>query len=102
MNWYNYIACLFTGMFIANAIPHFIYGVSGDKFPIPFSKPPGRGLSSPIVNVLWALLNFIAGYLFYLMGKISEGNVWALGIFFLGFAFISIFSSKIFANKLDQ
>ena len=102
MNWYNYIACFFAGMFIANAIPHFIHGVSGNKFPTPFAKPPGKGLSSPTVNVLWALLNFIIGYLFYWAGKISAGNVWALIIFFLGIAFISIFSSKVFANKLAQ
>ena len=102
MNWYNYVACFFAGMFIANAIPHFIYGISGDKFPTPFSNPPGKGLSSPTVNVLWALLNLVIGYLFYWTGKISEGNVWALVIFFIGFALISIFSSKVFANKLTQ
>jgi hypothetical protein len=102
MNWYNYIECLFAGMFIANALPHFVKGVSGDKFPTPFSKPPGKGLSSPTVNVLWALLNFIIGYLFYLIGKISIGNIGTLIIFFIGFAFISIFSSKIFTDKMTQ
>jgi len=102
MNWYNYIACFLAGVFIVNAIPHFIHGISGNKFPTPFSKPPGKGLSSPIVNVLWALLNFVVGYLFYWAGKISAGNVWTLIIFFTGIAFISIFSSKVFANKMNQ
>ena len=102
MNWYNYIACFFAGIFIANAIPHFINGVSGNKFPTPFSKPPGKGLSSPTVNVLWALLNLLVGYILYLAGNISEGNVWTLVIFFIGIAFISIFSSKGFANKMTQ
>ena len=89
-------------MFIANAMPHFIHGVSGNKFPTPFSKPSGRGLSSPTLNVLWALLNLIVGYLLCWVGKISEGNVWALVIFFIGFALISIFSSKVFANKMTK
>jgi Zn-dependent protease with chaperone function len=89
-------------MFIANALPHFIHGISGNKFPTPFSKPPGKGLSSPTVNVLWALLNLVIGYLFYWTGKISTGNIWTLIIFFIGFAFISIFSSKAFANKMTQ
>jgi hypothetical protein len=89
-------------MFIVNAIPHFIHGVSGNKFPTPFAKPSGRGLSSPLVNVLWALLNLIIGYLLYWTGKISEGNVWALVIFFIGFALMSIFSSKVFANKMTK
>jgi hypothetical protein len=102
MNWYNYIACFFAGIFIANAIPHFINGISGNKFPTPFSKPPGKGLSSPTVNVLWALLNLVIGYLFYWASKILEGNVWALIIFFIGIAITSIFSSKVFANKITQ
>jgi hypothetical protein len=102
MNWYNYIACFFAGVFLANTIPHFINGISGNKFPTPFSKPPGKGLSSPTVNVLWALLNLVIGYLFYWAGKISEGNVCTIIIFFLGIAFISIMSSKGFANKMTQ
>ena len=53
MNWYNYLACFFAGMFLANAVPHYVQGVSGDRFPSPFSKPPGKGLSSATVNVLW-------------------------------------------------
>jgi hypothetical protein len=36
--------------------------ISGDPFPTPFAKPPGKGLSSPIVNVWWSLLNAVVGY----------------------------------------
>ncbi len=50
MEWYNYIADFFAGAFLANFVPHFIYGVSGDKFPTPFAKPPGQGLSSATTN----------------------------------------------------
>jgi len=48
MKWYNYVACFFAGVFLANVVPHFIHGVSGDSFPTPFANPPGKGLSSPI------------------------------------------------------
>ena len=34
----------------------------GRPFPSPFAKPPGRGLSSPSVNVLWGLFNFVVAY----------------------------------------
>ena len=51
MNWYDYIACFFAGMFLANVVPHFVHGISGDRFPTPFAHPPGKGLSSPTVNV---------------------------------------------------
>jgi len=52
VNWYEYVACFFAGMFLANVVPHFIHGISGDRFPTPFARPPGRGLSSPTVNVV--------------------------------------------------
>ena len=52
MNWYNYIACFFAGMFPANFLPHFVYGISADRFPTPFAHPPGKGLSSSTVNVV--------------------------------------------------
>jgi hypothetical protein len=81
MNWYNYFASFFAGMFLANTVPHFVHGISGDRFPTPFAKPPGRGLSSPTVNVLWALLNLVAGYFLFRTGKIWSGNMPALVVF---------------------
>jgi small-conductance mechanosensitive channel len=99
MAWYLYIASFFAGIFLANAIPHFVQGVSGNKFPTPFSKPPGRGLSSPTVNVLWALINFLVGYLLFRVGQVDSGNMFSLVIFFIGIAAISIFSGINFQKK---
>jgi hypothetical protein len=99
MPWYLYIASFFAGIFLANAIPHFVQGVSGNKFPSPFSKPPGRGLSSPTVNVLWALFNFVVGYLLLQIGQVSSDNTLSLIVFFVGVAAISIFSSINFQKK---
>ena len=65
-----YLCAFFAGLFLANAVPHFVHGISGDPFPTPFAKPPGKGLSSPTVNVLWALLNLILGYILLRMGKV--------------------------------
>ncbi len=42
MHWYSYVGCFFAGMFLANAVPHFVHGISGDPFPTPFAKPPGK------------------------------------------------------------
>src|SRR5580704_190389 len=63
MPWYTYIAYFFGGAFLVNAIPHFVSGVTGRPFPSPFAKPPGKGLSSPVVNVLWGAFNFAIAYL---------------------------------------
>ena len=99
MAWYLYIASFFAGIFLANAIPHFVQGVSGNKFPSPFAKPPGRGLSSATVNVVWALFNFLIGYLFLRIGQVNSDNMLSLVVFFIGVAAISIMSSVNFQKK---
>lgn len=63
MRWYHYVAYFFGGAFLANAIPHFVNGVSGNPFQSPFASPPGEGLSSSMVNALWGSFNFAVAYL---------------------------------------
>jgi hypothetical protein len=99
MTWHNYLACFFAGIFLANAVPHFVYGICGDRFPTPFANPPGKGLSSPTVNVLWALANLLAGLQLFRSGKLSSGDDIAFLIFFAGIAAISIPMSKHFSQK---
>jgi hypothetical protein len=99
VNWYNYIACFFAGLFLANTVPHFVHGISGDRFPTPFAHPPGKGLSSPTVNVVWSLFNLAAGYMLFRGGKVSTGDDLALVIFFAGIVAISTLMSVRFAKK---
>jgi len=75
MKWYNYIACFLAGFFLLNVIPHLIHGISGDRFPTPFATPPGKGLSSPMTNTLWALLNLAIGYALLRVSKISTAKI---------------------------
>jgi hypothetical protein len=100
VNWYNYVACFFAGMFLANAVPHFVHGISGDRFPTPFARPRGKGLSSPTVNVVWALFNLAVGYVLFRAGKVAGGGESALVVFFIGIAAISTVLSVRFAGKL--
>ena len=46
---------------LANAIPHLTAGLRGEPHPTPFAKPPGRGLSSPVVNAAWGSANLFLG-----------------------------------------
>jgi len=73
MDWYIYIAYFFGGAFLGNFVPHFVSGVSGRKFPSPFSKPPGKRLSSPLSNVLWGLFNLLLAYL--LIFKVGDFDI---------------------------
>jgi hypothetical protein len=63
MRSYHYLAYFFGGAFLANALPHLGNGISGHAFQSPFASPPGVGLSSSTVNVLWGLFNLALGYL---------------------------------------
>jgi hypothetical protein len=60
--WYHFIAYFVGGTFLANAIPHLVNGISGSPFQSPFASPPGKGLSSAMVNVLWGAFNLAVGY----------------------------------------
>lgn len=85
MHWYFYLAYFFGGAFLVNAVPHFVNGVSGRPFPTPFASPPGRGLSSPMVNVLWGTFNLGIGYLLvchvgeFLLHRIADVLVLGVG-----------------------
>lgn len=73
MQWYAYVAYFFGGAFLVNAVPHFVMGAAGRRFPSPFASPPGKGESSPTVNVLWGAFNVAIGYLLVL--RVGEFHV---------------------------
>lgn len=95
----NHAACFFAGMLLANSVPHFIHGVSGDPFPTPFADPPGKGLSSPTVNVAWAFANMVAGYNLARAGNLSRGKESGRVAFLAGAAAISVMLSSFFTKK---
>lgn len=99
LKWYHYVSGFFSGIFIANFVPHFVNGVSGNAFPSPFADPPGQGLSSPLINIVWGLFNLLIGYLLFRAGKINSKTKLALVIFFIGILCISINLSMVFADK---
>ena len=99
MQWYHYFSGFWAGAFLANFVPHFVNGVSGNPFPTPFAKPPGKGLSSPIVNVWWALLNAVAGYLLFRVGRVSPDDILSMIVFMVGIAALSLLAAKNFVNK---
>jgi hypothetical protein len=63
MNWLWLVSYFFGGVFTENAVPHFVSGVMGRPFQTPFAKPPGKGLSSSTVNVVWGVFNIVVAYL---------------------------------------
>ncbi|UOE51380.1 hypothetical protein MTO98_09845 [Mucilaginibacter sp. SMC90] len=99
MEWYNYVAAFFSAVFVSNAIPHFVNGTSGDKFPTPFSKPPGRGLSSPVINVIWAAINIVIAYVLYRVSHMNWQSAPAISIALAGFILKALGAAFNFQKK---
>jgi hypothetical protein len=99
MNWLWFVSYFFGGAFAANAIPHFVAGTMGRSFQSPFAKPPGEGLSSSTVNVLWGFFNAMIGYV--LVAHVGDFHARATSdilSFGLGALLISIFSARHFGQ----
>ncbi len=96
---YGYIAHFFGGAFVANALPHLIAGVSGQALQSPFASPPFRGLSSPTVNVAWALANLALAYVSFVRVEALDLRSWSdVGVSFLGFGAMALQCARSFAR----
>jgi hypothetical protein len=99
MIWLHDLAYLFGGAFLANAVPHYVSGVMGRSFQSPFAKPPGKGLSSSTVNVLWGFGNLAAAYCLILrVGEFdlrAADHIVSLG---LGLLLIGVLSARTFGQ----
>lgn len=67
------VSWFFGGAFLANAVPHFVFGIADKPFQSPFATPRGEGLSSSTVNVLWSLFNLVVGYVLVL--RVGDFNL---------------------------
>jgi hypothetical protein len=88
---YVYVAHFFGGAFLANTLPHLIAGVSGEPLQTPFASPPFKGLSSPPVNVAWALMNLAVAYVLLFRVKAIDLQSWLdVGVCFVGFGAMAL------------
>ena len=99
MTWLHLVSYIFGGIFLANAIPHFVSGMMGRPFQTPFAKPPGEGLSSSTVNVLWGFFNAVAGYLLVVrVGNFDLRSISDVLAFALGALLISLQLARHFGQ----
>jgi hypothetical protein len=99
MGWMNDVSYFFGGAFLSNGLPHYVSGVMGRPFQSPFARPPGKGLSSSTVNVLWGFGNFAIAYV--LVARVGNfdvratDKVVALGV---GFLVMGIVAARLFGR----
>jgi len=73
MFWLHHLAWFAGGLILANAMPHLVSGVTGRAFQTPFAKPPGKGVSSSTVNLLWGFANLLAAW--WLLERVGDFEV---------------------------
>ncbi len=99
MAWAYYLSYFFGGVFLTNAIPHFVSGLMGRAFQSPFAKPPGEGLSSSTVNVLWGFLNIVIGYvLVFRVGSFDLRDLGDIVAFAVGGLAIALMLARHFGR----
>jgi hypothetical protein len=99
MPWYYYVSYFFGGAFLANAIPHLVSGMMGRPFQTPFAKPPGKGLSSSTVNVLWGAFNIAAGYvLLFQVGRFDPRSPIQVAVAGVGALALAVMSARGFGR----
>lgn len=99
MTWLHDLAYFFGGAFLANAAPHYVSGVMGRPFQSPFAKPPGQGLSSSTVNVLWGFANLVIAYgLILRVGRFDLRAADQAASFGLGLLLMGLFAARAFGR----
>ncbi len=99
MNWLHLVSYFFGGIFLANAVPHCVSGMMGRSFQSPFAKPPGQGLSSSTVNVLWGFFNAVIGYMLVLhVGHFDVRSTSNVLVFAVGALLISLSLARHFGQ----
>jgi hypothetical protein len=93
------VSYFFGGVFLTNAIPHLVSGLMGRPFQSPFAKPPGKGLSSSTVNVLWGFFNAVAGYVLVVrVGSFDLRSIRDVAVLALGALTIGLVSARQFGQ----
>jgi hypothetical protein len=73
--------------------------VMGRPFQSPFAKPPGQGLSSSTVNVLWGVFNFAVAYvLICRVGEFTLTSTTHVAVLGLGLLLMGLMSARSFGR----
>jgi len=99
VNWLHLVSYFFGGIFLANAVPHCVSGMTGRPFQSPFASPPGQGLSSSTVNVLWGFFNAVVGYVLVLrVGNFDVRSTSHVLVLAVGALLISLHAARHFGQ----
>lgn len=89
----SYALLFLAGALLCNAIPHLAAGLRGEAFPTPFATPPGKGLSSPLLNFLWGAANLSLG-VYFLTAPSDADPRWGRVALAAGFVALGVYLSR--------
>ncbi|MEK7534105.1 MAG: hypothetical protein AAB600_02095 [Patescibacteria group bacterium] len=75
-----------AGLFLANGVPHFVKGITGQTHMTPFKR-----VSSASLNVIWGFVNFLIGFFFMNLSGESFRAIASLDSFSWSFMFGVVF-----------
>jgi len=93
----SYALLVLAGALLCNCIPHLASGLRGEAFPTPFADPPGKGLSSPVLNFLWGAANVSLGI--WLLFPLADADPrWGRVAVAVGFVAIGVYLARHFGQ----
>lgn len=96
------LAYFFGAVFAVNAVPHFVAGVQGRLFPSPFAKPPGVGMSRPMVNVAWGSTNAVIAWALLAPTGFDPGRLIDAVTFMIGAVLMALFLAWHFGRVMAE
>lgn len=97
----SFLPFFLAGLLSCNCIPHLAAGLRGERFPTPFARPRGVGLSSPVVNFLWGAGNLaVAAWLVGILDRFASAA--SAGLFAIAFVAAGIYLSLHFGKVRDE
>lgn len=92
--WQLYVYSFVAGLFGANGVPHFIKGITGQKFQTPFGTD-----SSALLNVVWGWLNFVLAAMLLYFGNIHPHLLRAFSLTAIGALLMALLLSYHWGEK---
>jgi hypothetical protein len=97
----SYALLFLAGALLCNCIPHLASGLRGEAFPTPFADPPGKGLSSPLLNFLWGAANLSLG-VWFLYPLSAADPRWGRLAVAAGFVALGVYLSRHMAAARSE
>lgn len=90
------IIYIVLGMLFANGVPHFVKGITAEKWDVPWKKP-----ASASTNVLWGIANWLVVVILYALFK-PDVNSFDAACFLIGMGITGYYLALHWSEKTNE